>query len=218
VSQAENGIILDGISESDIPYWENYFAADMDYALLRRQFGTDPILKKAVRFAPGLRVLRQEPFEMLITFIISQNNNIPRIAGIVNKLCDLFKGEFPSAEQLCVLSECDFSPLKAGYRTQYIVDAVKKVNSCEISLDNVAKMSYNDSKRELCKIKGVGNKVADCVLLFGFAKWEAFPRDVWVNRVMEKYYPHGLPECTRGFEGIAQQFLFHYERHIDKEK
>jgi N-glycosylase/DNA lyase len=216
VEQTADGILLHGVSESDLPYWERYFAVDVDYDELIHRFSDDATLKSACGFSPGIRVLRQEPFETLITFIISQNNNIPRIAGIVEKLCLLFDGAFPAPADLANLSETDLAVLRAGYRASYILDAAKKVNSCEISLDKVAKMPYNIAKVELCKIKGVGNKVADCVLLFGFAMWEAFPRDVWVNRVMDEYYPQGLPKCTQGFEGIAQQFLFHYIRNKNR--
>jgi N-glycosylase/DNA lyase len=210
VRQGEGGVLLLNIPESDVPYWEHYFAADTDYSALIARFSADPTLRSACDFAPGIRVLRQERFETLISFIISQNNNIARIAGIIDKLCG--DGGFPSAKTLAALSESDLSSLKAGYRTKYILDAAKKVNSGEISLDKVAEMGYNEAKGELLKIVGVGDKVADCVLLFGFAKWEAFPRDVWVKRMMGEFYPDGLPECTKGFEGIAQQFLFHYRR------
>jgi N-glycosylase/DNA lyase len=218
VIQAKDGVILRGAAESELPYWERYFAADMDYTALIRQFSADPTLNAACRFAPGIRVLRQEPFETLISFIISQNNNIPRISGIIDKLCELAGrddigtpsyGKFPTPDKIL---STDLSPLRAGYRTRYIIDAANKVNSGEISLDKVANLEYNEAKSELKRIIGVGEKVADCVLLFGFAKWEAFPKDVWVKRVLQQYYPCGLPECVRGFEGIAQQFLFHYAR------
>ncbi|MCL1831599.1 MAG: DNA-3-methyladenine glycosylase 2 [Oscillospiraceae bacterium] len=216
VRQVDGGLMLSEIHESDKAYWGHYFDTQTNYAALIRQFAHDPTLRAATAYAPGIRVLRQEPFETLISFIISQNNNIGRISGIIETLCELFgsDGAFPTAGAFGALTEADLSPLRAGYRTRYILDAAKKVNDGEIRLDNVAKMQYNIAKAELLKIVGVGDKVADCVLLFGFGKMQAFPKDVWVKRVMSRYYPDGLPDCTRGVEGIAQQFLFHYIRMI----
>ncbi|MCL2634483.1 MAG: DNA-3-methyladenine glycosylase 2 [Oscillospiraceae bacterium] len=211
VSQAENGIILHNIKKADIPYWENYFCTDEDYTELIKRFSQDKIMKVACEYAPGIRVLRQDPFEALISFIISQNNNIKRISGIIAKMCECFgeNNAFPTAE---VLAEADLSLLKTGYRTRYITDAARKVHTGEIKLDEIHNMPYNEARHELMKIVGVGEKVADCVLLFGFHKTEAFPRDVWIKRVMSEYYPNGLPDCIKGYEGIAQQFLFHYIR------
>jgi N-glycosylase/DNA lyase len=207
VTQAKDGVILHNVEKSDIPYWERYFCADEDYPALIARFSADPTLRKACEFSPGIRVLRQEPFEALISFIISQNNNIKRITGIINRLCT--DERFPAAE---ALAERNLSGLGLGYRERYVIDAAKKVKSGEISLDEIDKMDYNSAKEELLKIVGVGEKVADCVLLFGFHKTEAFPRDVWIKRVLSEFYPDGLPECISGVEGIAQQFLFHYIR------
>jgi N-glycosylase/DNA lyase len=215
VRQANDGVIIRGVSESDIPRWERYFCADMDYTALIERFSADSVLKSACAFAPGIRVLRQEPFETLISFIVSQNNNIARITGILNKMPSLARcpeDGFPAPEDLARLSECDLAELKLGYRARYVLDAAKKVESGEIMLDEIQNMDYNSAKRELLRIVGVGEKVADCVLLFGFGKYEAFPRDVWIKRVLARCYPDGLPDCIRGYEGIAQQFLFHYIR------
>jgi N-glycosylase/DNA lyase len=219
ISQAKNGVILHNVKKSDIPYWEIFFCADEDYSDLTARFSRDSTLKAACEFAPGIRVLRQEPFEALISFIISQNNNIKRISFIIAGLCEQAEpspefrpmGRFPTPEKL---SSMDLTPFKMGYRARYVADAAKKVSSGEISLDEVAKMDYNSAKTELMKILGVGEKVADCVLLFGFHKLTAFPRDVWIKRVLAQYYPNGLPDCIKGYEGIAQQFLFHYVRNL----
>ncbi|MCL2755328.1 MAG: DNA-3-methyladenine glycosylase 2 [Oscillospiraceae bacterium] len=216
--QVQDGVVLKNINESDLPYWHDYFCADTDYAPIISQLSQDATLAEACAFAPGLRLLKQKPFETLISFIISQNNNIPRIAGIIEKLCVLCGdvGDFPEPQELARFTEADLSPLRAGYRARYILDAAKKVNSGEISLDKVEQMGYNRAKQELMRICGVGSKVADCALLYGFGKLEAFPRDVWVERAMEQYYPQtlALPECAAGCEGIAQLFLFHYIRNI----
>jgi len=208
VSQTKDGIILHNVKKSDIPYWERFFCADEDYSALTAKFSEDSTMKAACDFAPGLRVLRQDPFEALISFIISQNNNIKRISFIISRLCEL-NGEFPTANEL---SGLDLTTFGLGYRARYVEDAVKKVISGEINLDEIDKMDYNSAKTELLKIIGVGDKVADCVLLFGFHKLQAFPKDVWIKRVLAEYYPNGLPACIAGYEGIAQQFLFHYIR------
>ena len=165
--------------------------------------------------------MKQEPFETLISFIISQNNNIPRISGIIGRLCESF-GEkieggysFPTAERLHGITPDDLAPLRAGFRARYICDAVSKVNSGEVDFAEIDKLPLDEAREKLKLIVGVGDKVADCVLLFGFAKHSAFPRDVWVKRLMAQFYPDGLPECTRGIEGIAQQYLFDYVRNND---
>ncbi|MCL1904268.1 MAG: DNA-3-methyladenine glycosylase 2 [Oscillospiraceae bacterium] len=213
VKQEKTGLTLLNIKKEDIPYWENYFCADEDYSTFVERFSEDSVLKEACAYAPGLRVLRQDAYETLMSFIISQNNNIGRIRGIIKRLCAKSEdGSFASPEDIIGLGEVGLKSIGAGYRAKYLTDAAKKVHSGEINLDKIQKMDYNVAKGELLKIVGVGEKVADCVLLFGFHKTEAFPKDVWIKRVLVKYYPDGLPDCTKGYEGIAQQFLFHYIR------
>ena len=167
----------------------------------------------------GIRILKQEPWEALCSFIISQNNNIPRITGIIDRLCSTWgekneKGEysFPSYEILAGLTVEDLAPLKAGFRSKYILDAAQKLKNKEIDLNKIYSATMDEAREELMKIKGVGKKVADCTLLYGFGRMEAFPVDVWVKRIVEELYPDGLPECIKGNEGIAQQYLFHWRR------
>lgn len=189
----------------------SYFTLDIDYDALKHRFSADENLKKAVDFAGGIRILRQDKWECLCSFIISQNNNIPRIRGIINRLCEHF-GKFPSAEDLQSFTPEDLSFLRAGFRAKYIIDASQRVASGDVCLESLPALSYEDAKSELMKIKGVGPKVADCVLLFSCEHFEAFPKDVWINRVMSEMYPNGLPECMGEHAGIAQQYLFHYAR------
>lgn len=106
--------------------------------------------------------------------------------------------------------------LRSGFRAKYLVDAIEKVLSGEIDYQKIKEMPLDDARNELMKIKGVGPKVADCTLLFGFYKTDAFPKDVWVKRVLAQWYPNGLPYCVKGVEGIAQQYLFHYIRNTQK--
>ena len=213
-----NLITLYGIEQSDIPFWRDYFDMDTDYKALIERFSRDSHLKEACKEKSGIRILRQSPFETLISFIISQNNNIKRISGIIERLCEShgekreFGYLFPTAERLYGVTAEQLAPLRAGFRARYIEDAVRKIESGELCLQSLYDMDYESAKAELKKIKGVGEKVADCVLLFGYYKTEALPKDVWIKRVIAEFYPEGLPECIKGYEGIAQQYLFDYAR------
>ena len=199
---------------------ESYFDLKTDYGEFIKRFSEDETLKKACGHSPGIRLLHQEPFETLISFIISQNNNIPRISGIIDRLCENF-GEkidggyaFPTPRQLDGITPDDLGVLRAGFRARYIADAVKRVNSGEVNFEEIDSLSLDEARSKLKMIVGVGDKVADCVLLFAFRKLNAFPKDVWVKRVMAEYFPHGLPPCTLNAEGAAQQYLFDWIRHI----
>ena len=218
VRQEEEGITLLDIAEEDKDYWLSYFDFSTDYNAVIAQFSADEILKKASEENRGVRILRQEPFETLISFIISQNNNIPRIIGIIDRLCESFgekRGDyygFPTAQRLSALSPEDLAPLRAGFRNRYIIDAARKVAEGTVNLEEIYDMDYESGKTLLKTITGVGDKVADCVLLFAYHKTEAFPSDVWIKRIVAEYYSDGLPECMGKYKGIAQQYLFEYFR------
>ena len=209
-------------------YWENYFAADIDYAALQEVYSKNKTLAKCVSHARGIRVLRQDFFETLITFIISQNNNIPRIQGIVERLAENFgdkvgsddfgvmRYSFPSAERLASLSLQDLSILRAGYRDKAILDAAKRVADGILVESELSKLSTLEARAKLLKVHGVGPKVADCVLLFGLGRFEVFPVDVWIRRAMAMLFPKGLPKNVQATAGIAQQYIFHYARNSIK--
>ena len=201
--------------EDFINIWCGYFDLYTDYGRLKKKFSQDRILSQACEFARGIRILRQDKWEALCSFIISQNNNIPRIKGIINRLCEHY-GRFPSAEDLKDETAESLGFLRAGFRAKYLVDAVQKILSGEIDTEKISTMPIDEARKTLMKIKGVGPKFAECTLLFGFYRTEAFPQDVWIKRVMEKWYPSGLPECVKGYEGIAQQYLFHYIRNLEE--
>lgn len=216
-----NDLIIEGASAEDFEnIWKLYFDLDFDYVALKEDLSKKhPILSEAAKFAPGIHILRQEPFEALISFIISQNNNIKRIEGIVQRLCENFGEElacggfaFPTAEKLASLCEEDLKPLRAGFRNRYILDAAKKVYSGEVNLERCRTLSFADAKKELMTIVGVGEKVADCVLLYGLHRTEAFPMDVWMKRAMSVLFPDVEPEFFGEYAGIAQQYIFHYSR------
>ena len=217
VSQVKKGeFIFHNTDENDfISKWISYFDFETDYSKLKKQFSEDETLAKACKFAGGIRLLRQDKWECLISFIISQNNNIPRIKGIIDRLCGHYSGMFPDAEMMSKETPETLAYLRSGFRAKYIADAVKRVQSGETDLDAVAAMPVDQARTELKKILGVGPKVAECVLLFGMHRTEAFPVDVWIKRVLAEYYPDGFPEFAKENAGIAQQYLFHYIRNLD---
>ena len=198
---------------------ENYLDLETDYEKLKKEYSKYPPLKDAIDYCGGIRILKQDFFEALITFILSQNNNIPRIKGLVESLCLNF-GEkiednifaFPSCDTLSQLTEEDLSVIKCGFRARYIIDASKKVKQGVINPHCIKDMTLDEAEKYLCQIVGVGKKVADCTLLFGLYKTDAFPVDVWIKRALNIFFPQGFPKELESTSGIAQQFLFHYIR------
>jgi N-glycosylase/DNA lyase len=224
VSQEGDSLIFYGTEKEVVEkVFIPFFDLDADYSYLRDLYSKDETLKKAMDFCFGIRILRQDAFEALITFIISQNNNIKRIGGIVERFCQMFGehlGEgiysFPTPEMLRDVTIEELSPLRAGFRDKYLLDAFGKVLSGDVDLKAIKKMPTEKAIEELMKIKGVGLKVASCVALFGLYKTDAFPIDVWIKRVLETYYPSGFPLEFYETRGIAQQFLFHYIRFLEE--
>lgn len=205
--------------------WCHYLSLDCDYLSVDediiKRLNNDKTITKAMEYGRGIRILRQDGWEALCSFIISQNNNIPRIKKIIENMSKTF-GErigddlyaFPTAKALYEAGEDKIFELKTGFRAKYIYDAAKKVASGEIDLSLIDKMPTKEALEYLMQIKGVGLKVASCALLFGFNKTDAFPVDVWVKRVLEKYYPNGLDLDNLGdYAGMIQQYLFYYERY-----
>lgn len=199
--------------------WRSYFDLDRDYGEIITAISENEVLASAAGFADGIRILRQEPWEALCSFIISQNNNIPRIKGIVERLCENFGEEigegfysFPDARKLAALNVEDLAGLRSGFRAKYILDAAKKVASGEIDLEALKSEELDAARDKLMTIYGVGAKVADCTLLFGLSHVDAFPKDVWIKRAMAKLFDGELPSCAAPYAGIAQQYIFHYAR------
>lgn len=223
ISQKDGQLIINGtFDEGDEQLWADYFDLNRDYTSICETLKNDGHLKTAIEAYSGIRILRQDSWEALCSFIISQNNNIPRIKGIIERLCchfgdDLGNGDFsfPTAEKLASLTVEDLSPLRSGFRAKYIIDAAQKVANGEVDLKKLSYCNIDEAREELVKIKGVGAKVAECTLLYGCGRVDAFPVDVWVRRIMAELYPEGLPECAKGVEGIAQQYLFHWRRNTN---
>lgn len=203
--------------------WRNFLSLDEDYQSIHGELlslSKNPALSRAVEYGRGIRILRQDPWEAICSFIISQNNNIPRIKGLIGALSERV-GEpisdgvyaFPTPEAVVSLGVEGLRALKMGFRAPYIIDAAQKVASGELDLGRVASLPTPDAENELRAVKGIGPKVADCALLFGFSKYDAFPIDVWMKRVIEKYFdPEFEPASLGRYAGIAQQVLFYYER------
>lgn len=199
-------------------FYKPYFDLDRDYGEIVTAISGNEILKNATDLAGGIRILRQDPWETLCSFIISQNNNIPRIKGIITRLCESF-GEridggytFPTAEKIAALTIDELAPLRSGFRAKYILDGARKFAGGEVSAERINTLPTDEARAELMKIYGVGEKVADCTLLFGFARIDAFPKDVWIKRAMSVLFDGSLPECALPFAGIVQQYIFHYAR------
>ena len=233
VKKIENNIVLKNTTDNDVnDIWYDYFDLGTDYSNIKEKLSeNDKHLKISTEFGSGIRILNQELFECIISFIISANNNIPRIKGIIESLCKTYGEEikycgntyytFPDIERLKHLKKDDLAFLRAGYRDSYLLDAFNKISLNEVDLKKIETGNTQEAKEELIKIKGIGNKVSDCILLFGNKRREMFPVDVWVKRsIKELYYDelkeHSIQDFARikfgDFAGYAQQYLFYYMR------
>ncbi len=226
-------LIIEGSTAEDFrSVWLRFFGLDSDYAAIidaiESRWGTDSRLALAANAGRGIRILRQEPWEALVSFIISQNNNIPRIKSIIRRLCreygeplasgDAVEYAFPSPQSLYDAGIDGLFALKTGFRAKYIFDAAEKVLENPDFLADIAQAdTFADAEALLSTVKGVGPKVASCTLLFGFGRLEAFPVDVWIRRTAGKYFGGSLPTdadfgALLPYAGIIQQYIFHYER------
>jgi N-glycosylase/DNA lyase len=224
-----SGIVTMDCSDTDFDnIWKDYFDLDTDYGkIIDRIPEDDSYLKRAASGCDGIRIIRQDPWETLITFIISQRKNIPAIKASVEKICKAAgsvigeaDGEklyaFPTPEQLSSLSMDDLNACSLGYRAQYIYKAARAAVDGVVDLDKWKSLGDEELFDKLCSLYGVGKKVANCTMLFGFYRLDSFPIDVWMNKIQDKYYPEGFPiEAYRPYGGVMQQYMFAYERSID---
>ena len=210
-------------SDADEDLWRYYFDMDRDYAAISAAFRGGEYLDECIAFGSGIRILRQEPWEALCSFIISQCNNIARIKGIVETLCRSFgekfefDGEifyrFPDAERIAELETEDLAILRSGYRAPYIISAARAVADGCIDLAALERADWREAKKELLALEGVGEKVANCALLFGLHHMEAFPIDVWIKRALAEHFPPDFDPNTLGeYAGLAQQYIFYSAR------
>lgn len=206
-----------------VGFWRNYFDLDRNYEALRNQLNAGDYLKKAVEFGTGIRILRQDRWEALCSFIISQCNNIKRIKKIIEALAKsfgkpiTFDGQtlycFPEAEDIAVLSPADLNQIRCGYRAEYIIEAARAVSTGILDLDRLSTTGYKQALTELKSVKGVGEKVANCVILYGLQIHEAFPVDVWMKKALSAHFTGDFrPESFGKAAGLAQQYIFYYAR------
>lgn len=226
-------LVLENCSLDDYHnLWKNYLDLERDYGQVKAELSCDPILKEAVAYGYGMRVLNQDPWETLISFILSANNNITRIKGIIDKLSIKYGSEivwdgksyfsFPTPESLANAEDSVLKECGCGYRGRYIKNTANMVASGLLSPYEIKEMPYEEAHKEIQRFTGVGDKVADCILLYSMGKSEAFPVDVWVKRVMEYFYiGHPVPikeikiiaaKQFGKYAGLAQQYLFYYAR------
>ncbi|MDD7753621.1 MAG: DNA glycosylase [Clostridiales bacterium] len=237
VKKENDLIIFDNTNKEDFEnIWFDYFDLRRSYGEIKNKLKVmDEYLEKATEFGKGIRILQQDGWEMLISFIISANNRIPMIQRAINnlserygKFIDEYRGKkyyaFPTPEELSTVSVEDIRACQTGFRDKYIKSVVDYVNENDEDVLSYRKLDTSECIKELVKFNGVGPKVADCIALFGMQKYDTFPVDVWVKRVMEEFYVEdnlSLPKIRKfaldkfgDLAGFAQQYLFYYAREL----
>ncbi|MBZ6006428.1 MULTISPECIES: DNA-3-methyladenine glycosylase family protein [Paraclostridium] len=237
VSREGNTVYLKNTNLEDFnTIWKSYFDLETDYAKIKNELkNMDEYLEKATKFGWGIRILRQDPWEMLISFIISSNNRIPMIQKAISNLSreygtyiGKFNGvdyyDFPTPEQLSKASIADIRACSTGFRDKYIKATTERVISENEDVYNYENLGTEDCRKKLMEFNGVGPKVCDCIALFGMQKYDTFPVDVWVKRVMQEFYVEddmSLPKIRKyaidkfeDLSGFAQQYLFYYAREL----
>lgn len=212
-----NEYAFDCTEEEYTSVWYNYFDLGTDYSIYKSviRHSKDPYLIDAIDYGYGIRILRQDLWETIVSFIISQRNNIFRIKGIIERLCSPFGDVFPSPTLLKDYTENDFKLIGLGYRSNYIVNIVKNVLNGALRLDYLKVLPTADALEYLQKFNGIGAKVANCIALFSLYKIDAFPQDVWIKRIIKTRYAGNFPvEKYAPFAGIVQQYMFFYERFV----
>lgn len=212
--------------------WYDYFDMKRDYGEIKRELAEDDVLREAIKFGEGIRILKQDEWEILISFIISANNRISMIKKAIGNICHKwgepieYKGQtyytFPEPEVLAGATVEELENCNTGFRAKYIKNTTEMIVNGKINLYNLKNLPYEEAKCELMKLPGVGPKVSDCILLFSMNQYEAFPVDVWVKRVMQYFYL--APDVSlikiqsyardrfKELAGFAQQYLFYYAR------
>ena len=225
----------------------DFFRQDDNYGKILKEITKDKIVKKAASHYPGLRITRQDPFQCCISFIVSSNSNIPNIRMRLQKLCKKFGTKvrfqkrdfflFPEPKRLANATVQELNECKLGYRSKYVLDTSQAIASGEIDLDELKKMKYAQARELLLKLPGIGDKVADCVMLFSLEKIDAFPLDTWMLKILQKYYSdsfcidkktiskkryedmhQNILEYFGKYAGYSQQFLYKMERDLNEKK
>jgi len=234
ISLKEDGeyIIVESSNEENlISIINDYLDLNRDYKKLQNIIvSMDKNLTDAVSYGSGLKMIHQDPFETIMAYIISQNNRVPSIARSLNLISEKygqkvkFKDKdyylFPDYKTLSNLSIADFRECKVGFRDKYLYDIVKKINSNEFDLESIYEMNSIDALNYLISFKGIGMKVASCILLFAYQKFDVFPVDTWVKKYMKDNYniegEANIRKYTlekyKEYSGIAIQYMFNYKR------
>ena len=226
---------------------KNFFRQDDNYVKILKEITKDKIVKKTSRYYPGLRITRQDPFQCCISFIVSSNSNIPNIRMRLQKLCRKFGTKvrfqkrdfflFPEPKRLARATMQELNQCKLGYRSKYVLDTSRAIASGEIDLDELKKIKYEQAKESLLKLPGIGDKVADCIMLFSLEKLGAFPLDTWMLKILQKYYSdkfcidkktiskkryedvhQNVLEHFGRYAGYSQQFLYKMERDLNEKR
>lgn len=234
VCQEGSRLCITANDESDgLTFIKTYFDIETDYASIEARLVRDFDLGPAVAFAGGNRILKQDPWETTVSFIISANNSIPHIKRTIENIAAAygepvrFEGRtyysFPPPERLAGLSETELMKTRCGYRARYIIETARMVAEGDVDIYALKGAPSDEALKQLLRLPGVGRKVADCILLYSMQKYDAFPVDVWIKRAMERIYFNGedtpIPEI-RDFAqnkfgqwaGFVQHYLFHYTR------
>jgi len=232
LKQDEDFIIVESSKEEGLEeFIYDYFDLNRDYEKIENEIiKKDKKLKDAINFSKGLKMIHQDPFETLISYIISQNNRVPSIANSLNLLSlnygekVIFKDKeyylFPSLENLSKLSVEDFRNCKVGFRDKYLYEIIESINSKKLELDKIYDMTGDEALKYLVEFKGIGMKVASCILLFAYQKFDVYPVDTWVKKFMkEDYNIEGEAnirkftyEKYKDYSGLAIQYMFNYKR------
>ncbi|MFP3153154.1 8-oxoguanine DNA glycosylase [Lachnospiraceae bacterium ZAX-1] len=224
IIQEQEEVIFSCTADEYNDIWRHYFDLNTDYnRFVESVFDADTYLYHAVQFGKGIRILKQDIWEILISFIISQQNNIKRIKKSIELLCERF-GEkkydmegnvyfdFPSVQALAQAMQEELDACNLGYRSRYIASTANSILNQEVNIESVEQMDYEHAQKELLKLCGVGNKVADCICLFALHHLDAFPVDTHIKKVIESHYPKGFPlETFLGYAGVIQQYIFYYD-------
>ena len=203
--------------KSQWDFWQRYFDFDTDYVAFNRQIrqSDDSFLKDALKDSFGMRILRQDLWEVFISYVISQNNNIPKIKKSIQILCDRYSDgiHFPKPDCLAYIPKQELMEGTAlGYRADYIIGISKAVLDGQLDIEAISRLPYEQALGRLLEVKGVGPKVANCVCLFGLHHIDAFPIDTHIKQILNTYYPRGFDfERYKGVAGIIQQYMFYYK-------
>ncbi len=221
---AQDNTLLYCTQEEYETFWKSYFDLETDYEAFQNRIDEhDTYLRSAAEFGRGIRILRQDVWEMILTFIISQQNNIPRIKGLIRALSEKYGNQieteegktfyaFPDALCLAAVSEEELRQMKLGYRSRYILNTARSVASGGIDLAALPALEYAKAREELMKLSGVGGKVADCICLFALHQMDAFPVDTHIKKVVDSKYGGKFPfKRYTGCAGVMQQYIFYYD-------